>query len=129
MLFLHRDERWENSRSYCLEEYGEGLTTFIFGLVIWTICPVMFGFQYILLGVILSNGPIRKWWEILVKTVKSMDRQVLIIHDYSVFEWSGSEIESDSIERESESVPNSEEIWWPILKLIFGYTIYMVPIG
>lgn len=79
---------------------------------------------------VLSNGPIRKWWEILVKTVKSMDRQVLIIHDYSAFEWSSSdsEIESDSIERESESGPNSDEIWWPILKLIFGYTIYMVPI-
>lgn len=114
VIFLHRDERWKNLRFYLLEEYGEKQVTFIFGFIIWIICPMMFAIQYVLLGMVLSNGPFKKSWKIFLRTIKSMIHQLLIIHDNSVFEWKDSK---------------AEEMWWAILKMILGYTLYMAPIG
>ena len=64
LIFLHTDERWENFRSYLVENYGEWQTTLLYGLIISAICPIMSGMQLILLGIGLSIDQLKKWREI-----------------------------------------------------------------
>ena len=112
VIFLHHDERWSNSRVELLENYGESGTSCLFGLIIWIICPLMAGLQYVLLGLVLSDSPIQNFPINVFRTIKTMKEQLLIIYDVSVF-----------------TGRNRDMSWREMLKLVIGYTLYIVPVG
>ena len=113
-MFLHVDERWNNSRSYLLEKLGQPLTTFIFGLIISIVCPVLFLFQNILLGMCLSEESITNFAHALRHVVRSLRVQLFVLYDFTLFNKKGNIGKSHS--------------WSDIGRLLLGYTLYVMPL-
>ena len=110
LSFLTNDARWDNLRIYYIEQYGQPLVTFVFGLVISFICPLLFGMQNVLLAVILNYGKLNKatLWQI----IKTLDKQLIVIYDLSLLNTTSG---------------GNQNGFLQLLKLATGYFLYVLP--
>ena len=106
-MFLNNDERWSNLRTHLYGEYGFNFVTFCFGVIISFICPVIFVFMNLLIGLIL-NGDLTK--KTFYKIFKMMNRQLVIIYDLSLFK-------------------TNEKYQQNYFRVISGYLVYVLTIG
>ena len=112
MVYLNNDDRWNNLREHYIQIYGRKLVTLGFGVIISFICPLVFGFQNILLGLFLTNGKLN--FKTFRHVFKTTTYQLVIIYDLTLFDEKGSK--------------NIKNIW-RLAKLAIGYFFYVLPIG
>lgn len=113
VIFLHVDERWDNLRIHLLYLFGSRGTTFMFGVIISIVCPLMFGLQNVILGMVLTNGPINK--STFYHVIRSLQYQLVVLYDTSLFE----------IKTAEKQIKMS---WRRVRGVIIGYAVYMLPI-
>ena len=85
--------------------------TFIFGLIISFICPVLFGIQNFVFGMILTNGRLSRIT--LYHILKTINHQLVVIYDLSLFDTKIGGQENQGFRR--------------ALKLAIGYLGYILP--
>ena len=112
MVFLNDDARWNNLRSHCLDLYGPERVSFIFGVIITFICPLVFGFQNILLGLSLTSQKLT--FKTFRHVFKTTTYQLVIIYDLTLFD-----------KKNGKKIKNI----WRLGKLAIGYFFYVLPIG
>lgn len=66
-----------------METYGVKFITFVFGVVIYLICPVIFRIQNILFGLVITNGRLGK--NTLIHVCKTTREQLVVIYDITLF--------------------------------------------
>ena len=112
MVYLNNDDRWNNLREHYFQVYGEKLVTLGFGVVISFICPLVFGFQNIILGLFLTNRTLNL--ETFRHVFKTTTFQLVVIYDLSLFD-----------KKNGKKIENI----WRLGKLAIGYLFYVMPIG
>ena len=84
----------------------------VFGFIVTLICPLLFGIQYILLGLCITNQTLNK--QALKHVINSMITQWILILDLSVFD-----------AKDGNKIENS----WRCFKVAIGYFFYVLPMG
>ena len=87
--------------------------TFVFGLIISFVCPVIFCLQNFLLGLFITNGKMSKGT--VTHVLKTLVHQLVVVYDLTLFD----------INNQNQS---RKKVWkWA--KLGIGYLFYLVPVG
>ena len=108
IYLLHNDSRWENLRSYLLKVLGTRLTSFIFGLAITMVCPLMSMFQVFSFGLVMNILSFRsgKILIVLKHILVKMKHQLIIIIDSSVMKFKTDEDFSESNHKKVKNLSN-----------------------
>lgn len=116
MLFLHADERWNNLRVYLMDEenLGKRATTFLFGSIIYMVCPFLIRIQNILMGMCLFEGSTKNFANALRHVVQSLSVQLVVLYDLTLFKTTSNVCKSHS--------------WSGMGRLLLGYTLYVLPL-
>ena len=96
------------------ENIGEWGSTFIFGLIIFIVCPVFFQIQNILLGMCLFEDSMKHFAHALFHVVQSTKVQLIVIYDLTLF----------TNKRNFGKLAS----WSGMGRLLLGYTLYILPL-
>ena len=113
-MFLHVDERWDWFRSYLFVTIGEQGTTCIFGVILALVCPFMFCFQNLLLGMCLFEDSTNHVADAFFHVLRSMRYQVVVLYDLTLFKGGG------KTKKQCQSCG--------VVSIVLGYILYVLPI-
>ena len=114
LIFLLHDERWDNLRSHLFLIFGEERTTYVFGVILALVCPIMFGIQNVLLGMCLFEDASKNLANAFCHVMQSMRYQLVVLYDLSLFR--------------GHKKADTKRSWPGVLRIVVGYILYVLPV-